>query len=183
MATLILSHGVPMILIGDEWLRTQGGNNNAYCQDAEMNWLDWENGDEAFCEFVAGLTALRRSRPLLRVQKFRHGRPIGQAKIPDVAWFRPDGNAMDPDDWHGTGGRVSLMLSGVGQRSLLLLFNPLGDEIECIVPAHVEGTKWRWLLDTGDGIIEPDWLPIEPGSPVVVGGRAVCVLETVEVLR
>ena len=180
MATLLLSHGVPMILIGDEWLRTQDGNNNAYCQDAEMNWLDWENGDSAFCEFVAGLTALRGSRPLLRVQKFRHGRPIGQAKIPDVAWFRPDGG-------HGLGGLArhrrtgGLVLSGIGQRSLVLLFNPLPDEVEYVMPSHVEGTKWRWLLDTGDGIFEPDWEPIDPGSPVVVGGRAICVLESLEV--
>jgi hypothetical protein len=75
------------------------------------------------------------------------------------------------------------VLSGVGQRSLILLFNPLPEEIEFIMPAHVQGTKWRWLLDTGDGIITPDWEPIDPGSPVVVGGRAICVLETLEILR
>ena len=183
MATLLLSHGVPMILIGDEWLRTQGGNNNAYCQDNEMNWLDWEEGDAEFCDFVAGLAALRRTRPLLRVQKFRHGRPIGQDKIPDVAWFRPDGSPMGSEDWHGTGGRLMLMLSGVGQRSLALMFNPLAEDSEFRMLDLLNGAKWRWLLDTGDGIIEPDWQPIDPGSPVVVGGRAICVLETLEVLR
>jgi hypothetical protein len=90
---------------------------------------------------------------------------------------------MDSDDWHATGGRVTLMLSGVGQRSLVLMFNPLGDDAEYTMPELVEGARWRWLLDTGDGTIEPDWAPIDPGSPVIVGGRAICVLETLEVLR
>jgi hypothetical protein len=75
------------------------------------------------------------------------------------------------------------MLSGVGQRSLTLMFNPLPDDAEYIMPKLVEGTRWRWLLDSGDGIFEPGWEPIDPGSPVVVGGRAVCVLETLEALK
>jgi glycogen operon protein len=173
-----------MILMGDEWGRTQGGNNNAYCQDNEMNWLDWEEHDDAFAEFVARLTALRRTRALLRVQKFRHGRPIGQLRIPDVVWLRPDGNEMAPEDWqNGMGGRVGLMLNGVGQRSLVLLFNPRPEEIEFTMPSLPDSTRWRWLLDTGDGVFEPEWEPIDPGSPVVAGGRAICVLESVEVLE
>ena len=184
MATLLFSHGVPMILMGDEWGRSQGGNNNSYCQDSEMNWLDWEEHDDDFADFVAGLTRLRRTRSLLRVQKFRHGRPIGRDKIPDVIWFKPDGEGMGPDDWqNGTGGRIGLMLNGVGQRSLVLMFNPLEEEAEFAMPTDRDDTKWRWLLDTGDGVFEPDWAPIDPGSPIVLGGRAVCVLESVEVLQ
>ncbi len=174
----------PMILMGDEWLRTQGGNNNAYCQDNELNWLDWENGDSAFFEFVAGLIALRRTRPLLRVQKFRHGRPIGEARIPDVAWLRADGEPMESEDWHGTGGRVALMLSGIGQRSLALLFNPLPDDVEFMMPAHAEGTKLAGAGRDRHGLrSSPSWTHLDPGAPMTLGGRAVCLLETLEPLK
>ena len=184
MATLLLSHGVPMILMGDEWGRTQGGNNNAYCQDTEMNWLDWEHGDQDFAAFVAGLIRIRQTRQLLRAQKFRHGEPVGRKQIPDVIWFRPDGMVMEGQDWdNGMKGCIGLMLNGAGEHSLAIMLNPRAEEIEFTMPEHRKDTKWRWLIETSAGAIEPDWLAIDPGAPVIVGGRAVSVLESIDPLK
>jgi isoamylase len=102
LATTLLSAGVPMLLAGDEILRTQGGNNNAYCQDNETSWLDWDLDDDShrMREFISTLLALRRKSPVLRQRTFFEGRPTpGGDNLKDLAWFRADGAEMTDADW------------------------------------------------------------------------------------
>lgn len=97
LTTLFLSQGVPMLLGGDELGRTQGGNNNAYCQDNEVSWIDWGRTDEALLDFTRRLIRLRKDHPVLRRRRWFHGRSLREA--PDIAWLRPDGEEMSEQDW------------------------------------------------------------------------------------
>src|SRR6185295_15168329 len=99
LATLLLSQGIPMLLGGDEIGRTQGGNNNAYCQDNEISWFDWGAVDEPFLAFTAELIALRRAHPVFRRRKWFHGRALHGEGVVDIGWFKLDGSEMDEGDW------------------------------------------------------------------------------------
>ncbi|HUF57484.1 MAG TPA: glycogen debranching protein GlgX [Thermohalobaculum sp.] len=188
MATLVFSHGVPMVLMGDEWGRSAGGNNNGYCQDNEINWLDWPDGDEVpdqdFAEFVRALIALRQSRPLLSAEKFHHGQPVPTAPdVPNVRWLRSDGEEMGGEDWqNGQSRAVAMMLNGPGQRSLLLLFNASAEELSFVLPGRNGPVRWGVLVDTATGAFAPDWERVEAGAELLVADRAVCVLESEEAL-
>jgi glycogen operon protein len=104
MATLCLSNGVPMITAGDERGRTQRGNNNAYCQDNEVSWVDWKAVDEELLAFVTRLVRLRRGSPALRQEAFFEGHEVpGTGGTRDLAWFRPGGGQLTTADWFDTG--------------------------------------------------------------------------------
>ncbi len=185
MTTLMLSHGTPMLLMGDESGRSQQGNNNAYCQDNEISWLDWSAPrDPHFIDFLRGLVVIRKSRPLLHPAKFRHGEPVGEAGFPDVLWLKRDAGHMGPDDWgKGKTGELGLMLSGAGERSLLLLFNPSAGEMAFRLPERGEPVRWRVLVDSAGAEIAPEREAVASGAELPVPPRAVLVLETLEVLR
>ena len=100
LVTLLLSQGVPMLLAGDECSRTQAGNNNAYCQDNEVSWFDWDDCDEQLHAFTHRLTTMRREHPVFRRRGWFQDRPIHGAEVGDIAWFQPDGNEMTDDDWN-----------------------------------------------------------------------------------
>ena len=138
LTTLLLSQGVPMIAHGDELGRTQQGNNNVYCQDNELSWIDWDaaRDNEVLTEFTASLTALRAAHPIFRRQRFFQGRPIQGSNNEDIAWLRPDGRHMTDKDWHAGHARASWSTStatasptatssasGCVDDSFLLLFN------------------------------------------------------------
>ena len=111
VTTLLLSQGVPMLLGGDELGRTQGGNNNAYCQDNELSWLDWANVDSDFKAWCEQVAEVRRSHPVFRRRRWFQGRRIRD--IDDLAWFRPDGETMSDDDWEmGYARSVGVFLNG-----------------------------------------------------------------------
>ena len=183
-ATLLLSHGTPMWLAGDELGRTQHGNNNAYCQDNETNWIDWsERRDRAFAEYVRGVIAVRRERPLLRARKFRHGAPIGDTGMRDVVWLRPDGGEMALQDWqNGDDARLALMQSAAGQRSLLMLLNPRAEAAPFVLPEAAGPVAWRVLIDSGAASVEPALDPIPSGHTLAVGDRSVVLMETMDAL-
>lgn len=183
IALLLLSHGVPMVLMGDEWLRSQLGNNNTYCQDSEFNWLDWESGDSSFFDFVAGLIQLRRSRKLLRADKFRHGNLVGQETVPDVVWLKADGEQMDAEDWEKSDGRIAVMFNDRSARSLLILLNPTAEEATFSLSRLINEVNWKVLVDSAGGHIEPDRSPVPFGSEFSVGFRSLVVLESMEYLQ
>ena len=142
-ATLLLSTGVPMISMGDELNRTQGGNNNAYCQDNEVSWADWSNAP--YVELVRRLLDLRRQHPVFRQRAFFLGRPMGHNGVKDLAWFTPEGVEMDSSDWASTSARtLGMYLSGQGIRTR----GPRGERIVdesflLVLHAGAEDTTFR----------------------------------------
>ncbi|HLU30465.1 MAG TPA: glycogen debranching protein GlgX, partial [Acidimicrobiia bacterium] len=184
LTTLMLSQGVPMILGGDELGRTQQGNNNAYCQDNEISWLDWENIDEDLLAFTTQLVELRADSPSFRRRRWFHGRKI--RGVPDIQWLKPDGTEMTDEDWEsGHAASIGTFLNGegIGQKdrrgrpivddSFLVVLNASPDDIEWKLPGSL-GDGWETLIDTGgDGFLAE---PTEVGDVFAVGGRSTVVL-------
>ncbi len=165
-ATLMLSQGVPMMLGGDELGRSQGGNNNGYCQDNAVSWYDWsdtsgESTDANFTEWCRRVIAFRRAHPVFRRRRWFQGRQI--RGIDDLAWFRPDGEEMNDQDWEtGFARSVGVFFNGAaiptrntyGDRivddNFLLLFNAGGEALEWSMPARRWGPRWAIDFDTAD---------------------------------
>ena len=152
LATLLLSQGVPMIAHGDELGRTQQGNNNVYCQDNELSWIDWTAAreHEVLTEFTARLAALRREHPVFRRQRFFQGRPIRGSSVDDIAWLRPDAQHMTEQDWTAElVPTIAIFLNGrgipdrneIGERivddSFLLLINAHHEPVTFTLPVRV----------------------------------------------
>lgn len=194
MATLMLSQGVPMISHGDELGRTQRGNNNAYCHDSELTWVDWDAVDETMLEFTRSLIAFRLSHRAFLRRRFFTGRPSRRAAgnpLPDVQWFTPDGRQMTEDDWSAqVGGAVTLFVNGEGIRergprgerrtdsSFLLCFNAHHEWLEFATPRSDYASKWCRVIDTSQPIIDDDAV-IAPGASLWVPDRCLVVLEQV----
>jgi glycogen operon protein len=181
MATLVLSQGTPMILMGDEVGRTQGGNNNAYCQDNETSWLNWSRigaRDEAFFDFTSRLIALRKRLPLLRQTNFLHGVAVASEGTKDVTWFRPDGNEMGEEDWNnGLSKCIGLMLCGYEDLPLLMLLNAHYEDVLFKLPALKGALSWRLIVDTALGLIEPGGSPVAHGATLTMPARALLLYE------
>ena len=180
LATLMLSQGVTMLLGGDEAGRTQGGNNNAYCQDNEITWHDWDDIDENLLEFTKRLIALRREHPVLRRRRWFQGRPIRGTV--DLGWCKPDGTEMSDEDWDsGLANSVGVFLNGeaitdrdrrgqhVTDDSFLLLFNAHSDTIDWSLPEQW-GKRWEAVFDTSIRDREGDIL--DSGQALTVAGRS-----------
>ncbi|HSN99585.1 MAG TPA: glycogen debranching protein GlgX [Candidatus Nanopelagicales bacterium] len=163
LTTLLVSQGVPMLLAGDEMGHTQRGNNNAYCQDNALSWLDWDLDErrEALLGFASRLVALRKSQPVLRRRRFFSGGHVHGSGLRDIVWFRPDGREMSGEDWHNPESRAIGMLLGgdaipdrdrQGQRivgdTLLILMNANARAIEFVLPDIEWGESWETLIDT-----------------------------------
>ncbi|WP_217361575.1 glycogen debranching protein GlgX [Aeromicrobium stalagmiti] len=170
MATLLLSQGVPMILHGDELGRTQGGNNNAYCQDNDVAWVDWhlDEGETDLMEFTSAVTAFRRRHPVFRRRRFFQGKPIRKAdELRDIAWFTPSGEEMKEQNWDDAFGKsIVVFLNGdaiadrdtrgarVVDDSFLMAFNAHHEDIELVLPDRDYGESWTVVVDTSTGIVE-----------------------------
>ncbi|ACY18604.1 glycogen debranching enzyme GlgX [Haliangium ochraceum DSM 14365] len=131
LSTLLLSQGVPMILGGDELSRTQGGNNNAYCQDNEVSWYDWtlDERKQRFLEFVRQVVAFRQAHPILRRRHFLTGETVGDSPLKDMSWWHPEGREMTPEDWHNGDLRaLGMLLTGDGLREVDWRCRPLTDD-------------------------------------------------------
>jgi isoamylase len=192
LTTLLLSQGVPMICHGDELGRTQGGNNNGYCQDNAVTWIDWANADTDLLDFTRTVSALRAAHPVFRRRRFFSGKPVGrrgQRGLPDIAWFAPDGDEMTGEDWGaGFSKSVAVFLNGQGipdldtrgQRvvddSFLLCFNAHYETIEFTLPPKEFGAAWRPVIDTEAAIADTDERIPAAGS-MSVGARSLIVLE------
>ena len=185
LASLMLSQGVPMILGGDELAQTQQGNNNTYCQDNELTWLNWKLGDEEqkLLTFVRRVIALRREQPVLQSRKFFQGRSIRGADIKDLTWLEPTGQEMNDEAWDAgfvrclgvrLAGDLIQDLDERGQRiigdTLLVLFNAHHEMIQFTLPEE----PWELVLDTWEGEQEP----FTPGAKTYpLQGRSLAVLK------
>jgi glycogen operon protein len=156
LATLLFSHGTPMLLGGDEFGRTQQGNNNAYCQDNEISWFDWKRAQtddgRALTDYVARLIRLREQHPTLRADGFMHGGPDLLPGLAPVAWFNERGNAMREDDWNDAQGRLLMLRRACpkGKRHIdvtLLLINGTGESHGFTLPEP--RLPWRLRVDSG----------------------------------
>jgi glycogen operon protein len=190
MATLLLSQGVPMILAGDELGQTQNGNNNAYCQDNEVSWLDWDLTSEErdFLEFVAQMVAFRRRHPVFSRRRFLQGRELTDG-IREVAWLRPDGGEMTDTEWHTTYNRcLGVYMAGtviervdkrgrpVRDNNFLTLFNAHHERIDFLLPEFHAGGGWQVVLDTANAKHPFEQRPYEPGAMYPLEGRSMVLL-------
>ena len=165
LATLFLSQGVPMLLSGDEIGRTQKGNNNAYCQDNEISWVDWklDKSRRDLLEFTRCVIRLFNQHPVLRRRHFFQGRRIRGSEVKDLAWFRPDGKEMTDEDWNNSEARCfGLRLAGdaieelddrgnrIVDDTLLILLNAYHEAIAFTLPAHRRKVRWEVVMDTND---------------------------------
>jgi len=199
LATLLLSQGVPMISHGDELGRTQQGNNNAYCQDNEISWVDWtlDPGDDAkrtLLQFTQKLVHFRLSQPTLRRRRYFQGRSIRGGDVKDVAWLTPDGHEMDDAAWNAPFVRsLAMVLSGgaideLNERgepiigdTLLVLLNGHSDEVPFTLPALESEQQWQLVFDTFDAHAPERQLA--PGGPYSLRGRSVAVFKVIPPLR
>jgi glycogen operon protein len=204
LATLFLSQGTPMLLHGDELGRTQQGNNNVYCQDNELSWMDWtglsgtsagvagaDGTDADLVEFVAALTALRRDHPVFRRRRFFAGRPIRRGdELRDIAWFAPSGQEMTGQDWEaGFGSCVTVFLNGeaitdhdsrgarVTDNSFLLCFNAHHEDVTVTLPGNGYGEQWTVVLDTMTGEFGDGSRQHKGDERIPVNARSLVVLE------
>jgi glycogen operon protein len=188
--TLLLSVGVPMISGGDELCRTQGGNNNAYCQDNEISWTDWTLTPERqeFLNFTRRVIRVWKDHPVLRRRKFFQGRRIRGAEVQDIAWLDPTGAEMTDEMWNSPDVRVlGVRLNGdaiqeVNERgerivgdTLLLMLNAGGEPISFVLPTTSPIERWETLLDTADPWEAPRRL--RASDRYVVHPRSMAVLK------
>jgi isoamylase len=191
LATLLLSQGVPMLLGGDALGHTQQGNNNAYCQDNEISWVNWEdpNVDKELIAFVRKVIALRKYHPVFRRRHFFQGRAIKGAGVKDILWLRPDGSEMTDEEWNQEHARtLGMFLSGsavdemdergqlLTDENFLLLMNAHHEEVPFTLPSAAWGMLWVSVLDThcatGGG---PD-RPFEAAGTYPLQARSMAVL-------
>ena len=191
LTALLLSQGVPMLLAGDELGHTQEGNNNTYCQDNELTWLDWELTDEqrAFAEFVRTVVQIQHTQPVFQRRKFFQGRPIRGEGILDISWFDPSGEEMTEEAWNtGYARCLGVRWAGdlIGETNergdpvvgdtVLLLMNAHHEAIPFTLPSLKAGQQWECFLDTADPQRNPR--PNPEGQPYELQGRSMAVLRT-----
>jgi glycogen operon protein len=196
LATLMLSQGVPMISHGDEMGRTQRGNNNAYCQDNEITWIDWTLDDEkrALLNFTSKLVRLRHVQPVLRRRKYFQGRRIRGGDVKDVAWLAPDGCEMTDEAWNADFVRsLGMLLNGLaideaderGQPiigdTLLVLLNAHSDRVPFTLPPLESNEHWRRIFDTYEAQT-PERL-YKPYGQYPLEGRSVAVFRVIPPAR
>ncbi|WP_222196105.1 glycogen debranching protein GlgX [Modestobacter italicus] len=191
IATLMLSQGVPMLLHGDELGRTQRGNNNGYCQDSELTWIDWENVDEGLLEFTKLVTKLRTDHPTFRRRRFFHGRPVRRAEgdpVQDIAWLTAAGELMDDEDWDAGAKALAVYLNGHGIREtdergedvvddcFYLAFNAHHEPIDFTLPPSEYAEGWTVVVDTAE-LDEVEPVVVKAGETLTIAPRATVVLQ------
>ena len=189
ITTLFLSQGIPMLLAGDEFGRSQRGNNNAYCQDNEISWFDWEAQDTELLEFTRRLVEFRHKHPVFRRPSFFQGSPVIGHDLSDLAWFRNDGAEMEDEDWQAGLKTVGVFLNGAAigatdQRgepivddSFLMCFNAHIDPVDFTVPPNI-GEVWTKVLDSHDPVpANGDTEILKAGDRVGVPARSIVVFQ------
>lgn len=186
LTTLFLSQGVPMLLAGDEISRTQKGNNNAYCQDNEISWLNWKKADKELLQFTQKLIHFRKSHPAFRRRRWFQGQPI--KGIEDIAWFLHDGTEMSEEHWNTHFAKtLGVFLFGKGIHALgpkgeqitddsfYLIFNAHHDALPFKLPSEKFGKTWTKVIDTSNSKIEPQG-EYKAQEEITVAGRSIILL-------
>jgi isoamylase len=191
IATLLLSQGVPMLLAGDELGRSQGGNNNAYCQDNAISWVDWslDAAQQSLLVFTQRLIALRAAHPVFRRRDFFQDRPLMGSEVRDIVWLQPDGTEMSAQAWQQDFARaLAVFLSGEGLTEVdargrpvrdddfMLLFNAAAEGVVFELPASLVPAAGQLLIDTSrDGDALPGTV-FDPALPFTLAGRALALI-------
>ena len=190
LAALFLSQGVPMLLSGDELGRTQHGNNNAYCQDNEISWIDWKKADKKLLDFTRKLIHFRKNHPVFRRRGWFQGELIQHSGLEDIAWFLPEGSEMTEENWrHDFAKSLGVFLNGHGIRSkgpkgetiiddsFYVIFNAYHDELRNVLPPKKYGKQWIKVLDTSETLIDETEKKYCAGEAIAVQGRSTVVLK------
>ena len=153
LATLFLSQGVPMLVAGDELGRTQLGNNNAYCQDGPLSWIDWNDADQDLLAFVRRLSEVRGENPVFRKRRWFQGRALHGEGVEDIRWYTPDGAEMTETDWDaGYARSLGVFLNGSSTENegqgFLLLFNASPEPVGFVLPEPHGASRWNIVLDS-----------------------------------
>jgi glycogen operon protein len=193
LATLFLSQGVPMLLAGDETGRTQQGNNNAYCQDNEISWLDWEHNDEDLLDFTRRLIRFRMDHPVFRRRRWFQGQPIHSADLGDIAWFTPQGKEMTEKNWDEEASKsLAIFLNGKGIRSkgprgetvtddsFHLFFNAHSETVTFTLPPINHSKRWTKVIDTNESFLSDSEMQYSEDSRISVAARSLVVLRHAE---
>jgi glycogen operon protein len=195
LTTLMLSQGIPMLLAGDELERSQGGNNNAYCQDNEISWFDWtlQDENESFVNFCRELIYFRRQHPVFRRRKWFQGQSIRGAEEKDIGWYNPDGTDMTQEQWDvGYAKSIAVFLNGnkipspgpqgqkISDDSFLLFFNAHYETIEFTLPNGFQEDQWQMVIDTKEARFIQDDRIFTGSQKVPIVGRALVVLRQLQ---
>ncbi|GAB3530086.1 glycogen debranching protein GlgX [Pontibacter brevis] len=189
LTTLFLSQGVPMLVAGDEISRTQNGNNNAYCQDNEISWLNWDKADSELLEFTKKLIDLRKNHPVFCRRRWFQGQPIKGIGIEDIAWFLPEGTEMNDEHWnHDYAKSLAVFLNGHGIHSVgpkgkqvkddsfYVIFNAHYEPLDYKLPPAKYGSEWTKILDTSENSIEEGSDVYKATETIRVNDRSVVLL-------
>jgi glycogen operon protein len=189
LTTLFLSQGVPMLLAGDELGRTQGGNNNAYCQDNDISWIQWEKADVEMLQFARNIIHFRRNHPVFCRRRWFQGVPIKGIGVEDIAWFLPDGSEMSEENWTNDFAKsLAVYLNGRGVRTLgsrgeqviddsfYVIFNAYHDTLIYQLPTEKYGAQWNKVLDTSHSSIDA-YTSYNAGETIEVEGRSIVLLQ------
>lgn len=190
LTTLFLSQGVPMLLAGDELSRTQKGNNNAYCQDNEISWINWDKADKKMLDFTRKLIHLRKVHPIFRRRRWFKGQPIKGLGVEDISWFLPNGEEMQDENWnHDYAKSLAVFLSGRGIRTVgpkgehimddnfYILFNAHHEPLTFKLPQEKYGNQWTKVLDTSENLVNGNGTTFLAAEDIQVASRSVVLLE------
>ncbi|MCW3115648.1 MAG: glycogen debranching protein [Segetibacter sp.] len=194
ITSLFLSQGVPMLVAGDEQGRTQGGNNNAYCQDNEISWIHWEEADKELLDFTQKIIHFRKNHPVFRRRRWFQGEPVHkQGDVEDIEWFLPEGTKMTQENWlHDYAKSLGVFLNGRGIRtvgpkgeqivddSFYVIFNAYHDKLNYTLPPIKYGKNWTKMIDTSKTAVTNEEGRFAAGAEIIVEGRSVVVLKQVD---
>jgi isoamylase len=188
---MFLSQGIPMLVAGDECGRTQQGNNNAYCQDNKISWIDWQNIDEDLLEFTSRLIHFRLEHPVFCRKKWFQHKPIKGKGVTDIEWFLPEGEPMTEVHWTSTYAKsLGIFLSGeqlgaqtergenIVDDSFFVVFNSDFEPVVFMLPNEKWGPTWIKLIDTYYGSFEPDGvMEVKAGDNIEIKERSIILLK------
>jgi glycogen operon protein len=190
LATLFLSQGVPMLLAGDEIGRTQQGNNNSYCQDNEISWIDWKTADQELFDFTAKLIELRKKHAAFSRKNWFNGERVNDRDVEDIAWFKPDGTQMAQDNWGDEKAKsVAVFLNGQGLHAVdsegrkviddnfYVIFNAHDQPVDYKLPSEKYAKAWKMILDTARYDQEDKKEPYKAGETIKIDSRSVILLQ------